>query len=128
MSARFYMCEACENLAYMVSDSGVTPMCCGLNMVELTPEYDDTLGEKHVPVCSIQGQKITVDIGSMPHPMDTGHYIKWICINTEQGIQIKYLKAGDKPQVEFMLTAGDSFKEVYAFCNKHGLWKAVAVK
>ena len=56
--------------------------------------------------------------------MTEAHLIEWICLATEQGMQRKILKAGDKPYAEFALTDGDKALEAYAYCNLHGLWKA----
>ena len=35
---RALKCEACGNVVTMVKDSGVTPVCCGKEMVEIKPE------------------------------------------------------------------------------------------
>ena len=41
------------------------------------------------------------------------------------GVQIKHLTPGSKPQAVFALTQGDSVVSAYAYCNLHGLWKAL---
>ena len=99
-------------------------VCCGEEMKELIPNTTDAAVEKHVPVVKVEGQKVTVTVGAAEHPMVPEHYIQWIAVATEQGNQRKELAPGGKPQAEFMICEGDQVKEVYAYCNLHGLWKA----
>ncbi len=121
---RFFICEHCGNLVSMVKSSGVPMMCCGQKMTELIPGTSDGAADKHVPVFSVDGNKVSVKIGSNEHPMAEVHYIEWIAIETAKGAQRVALKPGEKPCAEFLLTEGDSLVAVYAYCNLHGLWKA----
>lgn len=120
----FYICEHCGNIVGMVKDSGVPIKCCGQNMTKLIPGTSDGAAEKHVPVCSIDGNIVTVTVGSVEHPMQDAHYIEWIALESAQGAQRKTLKPGDAPKAQFALTEGDSVVAVYAYCNLHSLWKA----
>lgn len=72
---------------------------------------------------SVNGNKVTVCVGSVEHPMVTEHYIEWIAIESKCGVQRKLLKPGDAPKADFPLTDDDSVIAVYAYCNLHGLWK-----
>ena len=119
----FYICEHCGNIIAMVKNSGVPVKCCGQNMTKIEPGTTDASLEKHVPVFTVEGDLITVTVGSVEHPMLEEHYIGWIAIKTEQGAQRKILKPGDAPKAVFALAGGDTLKEVYAYCNLHGLWK-----
>ena len=121
---KFYVCEKCGNLVGMVKESGAPMSCCGQNMPELVPQTSDGAVEKHVPVFKVEGNKVTVNVGSVDHPMIPEHYIEWIALETAKGAQRKVLKPEDKPCAEFMLTDDDSVVAVYAYCNLHGLWKA----
>ena len=107
----------------MVEDKGVPVMCCGQKMTELVAGTTDAAQEKHVPVVEKDGSKVKVKVGSVEHPMMDEHYIQWVCLETENGSQIKYLKPGTKPEAEFTLD-NDQLKAVYEYCNLHGLWKA----
>ena len=98
---RFYICEHCGNIVTFVKSSGVPVMCCGQKMTELVPGTTDAAVEKHVPVIQAEG-----------------------ALETREGVQIKHLTPGSKPQVVFALTQGDSVVSAYAYCNLHGLWKA----
>jgi superoxide reductase len=120
----FYICEHCGNLVGMVHNSGVPMMCCGQKMTKLVPGTTDAAVEKHVPVYTVDGNKVSVTVGSVEHPMTEAHLIQWIALETAKGAQRKVLKAGDAPKAEFALTEDDSVVAVYAYCNLHGLWKA----
>jgi superoxide reductase len=89
----------------------------------LEANTSDGAVEKHVPVVSMEGDVCTVKVGSVNHPMSEEHWIEWILIKTEKGIQRKILTPGDAPMAKFALI-DDRVLETYAYCNLHGLWKA----
>lgn len=121
---KFYICNHCKNIIGKIQDKGVPVVCCGEKMAELVPNTTEAATEKHIPVTSVEGNLITVQIGSTLHPMTEEHLIQWVYLETEEGGQRKSLKAGDKPEVVFALSPSDKAKAVYAYCNLHGLWKA----
>ena len=90
---------------------------------ELTANTTDGAHEKHVPVIAVDGNTVTVTVGSVEHPMLDAHYIQFIAINTTKGGQIKYLKPGEKPYAEFLLADGEEFVSALEYCNLHGLWE-----
>lgn len=120
---RFYVCKHCGNLVGMLHSSGVPMICCGEPMQELVPGSVDASHEKHVPVISVDGDTVTVSVGSAAHPMAEEHFIQWIYLQTEHGGQRKCLLPGDAPKATFALS-GDRAVAAYAYCNLHGLWKA----
>ena len=120
--AKFYICKKCGNLVGMIHDSGVPMMCCGQKMEALEVNDKEAAGEKHLPVCTLDGDKLTVNVGSVDHPMMEKHLIEWIYVETENGGQRKVLHADDKPTATFCLN-GDKAVAVYAYCNLHGLWR-----
>lgn len=120
---KFYVCEHCGNIIEFVKESGVPVMCCGQKMTELVPGTSDGAYEKHVPVVTIDGDKVTVEVGSVEHPMVEAHYIQWIVIETTRGSQRVKLQYTDKPIAEFKLADGEKFVAAYEYCNLHGLWK-----
>lgn len=119
---KFLLCKHCKNLVGMIHNSGVPIICCGEPMQELIPNTVDASGEKHLPVISVAGNTVSVEIGSVAHPMLQEHYIEWIYIETKQGGQRKCLQPGDKPVAVFALD-NDQIISAYAYCNLHGLWK-----
>lgn len=119
---KFYLCKHCGNLVGMINDAGVTPVCCGEPMVEMVPNTSEGAGEKHVPVVKVSGNKVTVIVGDVEHPMLEEHSIQWIYLETEHGGQRKRLSPGEKPQAVFVLE-DDKAIAAYEYCNLHGLWK-----
>lgn len=124
MGVKFYICKHCGNIIGMIHSSGVKVKCCGEDMVELVANTSDGAKEKHVPVVEVNGSEVAVKVGSAAHPMEAEHYIMWIYIQTAQGGQRKTLNPGDKPEATFALAGGDKIIAAFAYCNKHGLWKA----
>lgn len=121
--SRFYVCKHCGNLVGLIHNAGVPLKCCGENMVELVANTTDAAQEKHVPVAHVDGQTVSVCVGSVEHPMAEDHSIEWVYLETEKGGQRKAFVPGDAPKAEF-LVKDDKPVAVYAYCNLHGLWKA----
>ena len=121
---KFYVCEKCGNLVGMINASGVKMKCCGQEMTELVANTVDASKEKHVPVVSVEGNIVRVNVGAVDHPMLAEHNISWVYLETDKGGQRKCLAVGDAPSVEFMLN-GEEPIAAYAYCNLHGLWKTV---
>ena len=91
--------------------------------VELIANTTDGALEKHVPVAECSGDMVSVKVGSVEHPSLPAHYIEFIVLETESGIQTKWLKPGMKPEAVFKLADGDKALAAYEYCNLHGLWK-----
>ena len=120
---KFYICETCGNLVEVVHASGVPMMCCGKKMKEIVPEAIDASREKHVPEVKVDGNTVTVTIGSVLHPMAEEHSILWVYLETSLGGQRKNLEVGKTPVATFSLADGEVPVSAYAYCNLHGLWK-----
>ena len=86
-------------------------------MKVMVPNSVDSAKEKHVPTYQVYGGKIIVKIN---HVMEEEHYIEWIACVNENRERIKYLKPDDVAEVTFKHIPGST---IYAYCNKHGLWK-----
>lgn len=121
---KLYKCEHCGNMISYVKNVGVPVMCCGQKMVEMIPGTSDGAAEKHVPVIKQDGQKVIVEVGSVEHPMADVHYIEWIILQTEKGVQRRNLLPGEAPRAEFILAEDDKVVAAYEYCNLHGFWKA----
>lgn len=93
---------------------------------ELVANTVDAAQEKHVPVITINGDEVKVEVGSVEHPSLDAHYIEFIVLQTSGGVQMKWLKSGMKPEASFKLIEGDKPVAAYEYCNLHGLWKAEA--
>ena len=123
-NTKFFICEHCGNMVGMLHSAGVPMMCCGKKMTELEAGTVDASREKHIPVITVNGNLVTVDIGSVAHPMAAEHSILWVYLKTTQGAQRKCLSVGGAPSVTFALTDDEKALEAYAYCNLHGLWMA----
>ena len=121
---KFYRCSHCGNIIAYVENSGVPVYCCGQKMEEILPNTTDAANEKHVPVVNVEGNKVTVNVGTAPHPMTDAHYIGWVVLCTNLGNQRKLLSPDSEPKAEFLLLENESVEACYAYCNLHGLWKA----
>ena len=124
MEMKFYRCKHCGQIVAVVKATGVPIICCNEPMEEIVPGTTDAAVEKHVPVYTVDGTKVTVKVGSVEHPMQPEHYIEWIALKTNSGNQRKALKSSDKPEAVFAINEGDTVEAVYAYCNLHSLWKA----
>ena len=119
--SRFYICEHCGNIVGLIQNSGVPVVCCGQKMTNIVPGTVEASLEKHIPVVKVDGNIVTVDVGSVEHPMSEVHYIPWVYLQTDKGGQRKNLKPNGQPKVTFAL-ADEKPIAVYAYCNLHGLW------
>lgn len=120
---KLYICPICKNLIVMVNDSGVNPSCCNKPMVELHANTVDAAHEKHVPVVTLENNKVKVEVGSVIHPMSEEHYIDFIILETNKGYQVHKLNKNETPKTTFEVAEDEKPIAVYEYCNLHGLWK-----
>lgn len=119
---KFEICKETGEVITRLTSSG-TPLMCGDHaLVELKAGVEDAAVEKHVPVVTVEGQTVRVNVGEVTHPMTEAHLILWIALETEQGAQFRWLSAADAPEATFVVPEGQRAKAVYAYCNLHGLW------
>jgi superoxide reductase len=121
-SGRIFIAED-KTLAMLINRNAAELSCNGAPMKVLTANTTDAAQEKHVPVFEIDGNKISVKVGSIEHPMTEAHLIEWIYLQTKKGGQYRYLTATDKPEAVFYIADDDTPLAVYEYCNLHGLWK-----
>lgn len=120
---KFYICRECGTILTLTAEGRETPGCCSGKLEELVANTVDAAREKHVPVVTVEGNRVHVAVGSVAHPMLEAHYIEFITLETKNGSQCKPLKPGDKPEAVFALAEGDEAVAAYEYCNLHGLWK-----
>ena len=118
---KFYKCNHCGNVITKVIDTKVPVVCCGEQMKELVPNTTEAAVEKHIPVVKVEGNKVTIQVGSVEHPMTEEHYIEFVAVEFNDRDGIIHLKPNQKPIVELQLKSGQEIKKVYAYCNLHGL-------
>ena len=117
-------CPICGNVVEKIVDKGVPVVCCGKPMVELTANTTDGALEKHVPVLSIDGDKLHVKVGEVSHPMTDEHLITTIIAVLNNQVLRVDLTSADQPEAVFAIGDYKGTIEVYEYCNLHGLWKA----
>ena len=121
MEKRFYVCKHCGNMVGMIKNAGVPIICGGEPMAELTANTVEASQEKHLPVYTMEGGVLKVQVGSAEHPMLAEHYIEWISLvkeNKEYTVKL-YPEQNAECRFPYLKDA-----TLYAYCNKHGLWKA----
>ena len=121
---KFYICKHCGNVITKLTSSQVPVQCCGENMQPLEAGVTDAAVEKHVPVVTVEGNLVKVHVGSVTHPMTAEHLIQWVAVVTDRDALIHWFHPEEAPEAVFALAEGQQVKEVYAYCNLHGLWNA----
>ena len=121
-NTRFYLCPVCGKVIGLIHDTGVPTMCCGQEMQLLEANTTDASLEKHVPVYEVDEQEgeIVVKVGSVEHPMEKDHYIMWIAQVSDNKTTRIQLYPEQAPTVRMKYIPGAT---LYAYCDKHGLWK-----
>ena len=117
-----YRCEVCGNVVEVAHEGAPALVCCGKPMIKLEARTEDQGQEKHVPVVEETNSGIKVKVGSIKHPMEDKHYIKFIEILLNDKIIRKELKPGKAPEAKYCVSKLDVI-EVREFCTVHGLWK-----
>ncbi len=119
---QIYRCNICGNITEVIHNGFGELVCCGQPMELLEAKISDVGMEKHVPVIEIKEEEVVVKVGSIPHPMEEGHYIEMIEIIADNQVYRKFLKAGDKAEALFKIKADKI--EAREYCNLHGLWSS----
>ena len=100
---RLFKCKKCGSMVVKINQGGCDPSCCGEIMKELNANTTDGAKEKHVPDVKVEDGVVKVQVGSVEHPMAEEHYIQFIALETEKGVQVKWLEPGQAPKAEFTL-------------------------
>ena len=114
-------CNKCGAIVKVIKDcncNGCGIVCCNEPMQELVPNSVDAAVEKHVPTYEVVGDEIAVKVN---HVMEKEHYIEWISLVKENKEYTVALYPEQNAECRFPYLKGAT---LYAYCNKHGLWKA----
>jgi superoxide reductase len=117
-----YKCELCGNIVEVLHGGRGRLVCCGKPMELLSEKTEDQGQEKHVPVIEKTESGIKVKVGSVPHPMESEHFIEWIEVLANGKVFRKFLKPGEAPEADFQVEQDDVKAREY--CTIHGLWKS----
>ena len=113
-------CDSCGALVKVIEDCNCDNCgihCCGKEMRLLKPNSVDAAVEKHVPQYERVEDEILVTVN---HVMEKEHFIEWICLVADNKEYMVKLYPEQNAEVRFPYIPGSC---VYAYCNKHGLWK-----
>jgi superoxide reductase len=119
-NVKFYICPICGNVIELIQDSGVPVVCCGKKMELMQANTSDAALEKHVPIYEFVEDEIVVRVGEIEHPMQKDHYIMWIALVSDNRISRVTLYPEQETLTRFKYAPNST---IYAYCNKHGLWK-----
>ncbi len=114
-------CNSCGTIVKVLKDDNIEKcniQCCGKPMETLIPNSVDASIEKHVPTYEITEDEIFVKVN---HVMEKEHYIEWISLVNENKEYTIKLYPEQNAEARFKYIPGST---LYAYCNKHGLWKA----
>ena len=116
-----YKCDVCGNVVEGLWNGKPSVSCCGKPMTRMVPNTVDAAKEKHVPVILRDGNKVTVKVGEVAHPMTPEHYILFIEVLAGNKVYRHDFKEGDTvAEAHFLIEE----KEITAraYCNLHGFW------
>ena len=117
-----YQCKVCGNIVEVAHEGASALVCCDKPMIKLEAKTEDQGQEKHVPVVEETNNSIVVKVGSIGHPMEDKHYIKFVEVLLNDRVIRKELKPGQAPEAKYCVSKSDVI-EVREFCTVHGLWK-----
>ena len=121
-NVRFYRCPICGNIVGLIEGDMSRVVCCGRPMEQMEVNTADASVEKHVPTYENVDGELLVKVGSVEHPMEKDHYIMWIAQVTDNRTTRVRLYPEQSTETRFPYIPGSI---IYAYCNKHGLWKAI---
>ena len=122
MAAKFFHCNVCGNVMAAVIPSGVVPYCCESEMRELMPQDPEGTSEQHVPEVTLEpGNKVKIKIGKDYHPCTYEHHICFIVVETDRSVTMRHMEAIELPEIVIQCDGRPT--AVYAYCNRHGLWR-----
>ena len=114
-------CNQCGAIVKVIKDCNCNRcgiVCCDEPMQVMVPNSVDAAVEKHVPTYEVIGDEIIVKVN---HVMEKEHYIEWISLIKENREYTVNLYPEQNAECRFPYIKGAT---LYAYCNKHGLWKA----
>lgn len=110
-------CSRCGKIVDVMHYNDKNIMCCNEIMLDVKSNITECAIEKHLPSYKIIDGKILVEV---KHVMEEEHYISFIALVKNNLKITKFLNGELKAEVEFPYLRGAT---LYAYCNKHGLWK-----
>ena len=113
-------CKSCGATVKVIEDCNCENcgiLCCGETMNVLVPNSVDAAVGKHVPTFEKVEDEIFVKVN---HVMEKEHFIEWISLVADNKEYFIKLYPEQNAECRFPYIPGSV---LYAYCNKHGLWK-----
>ena len=113
-------CHSCGAMVKVLADctcENCGIKCCGEVMTALVPNSVECAIEKHIPTYERVEDEIYVKV---PHVMEKEHYIEWVAMVAENKECMVKLYPEQDAEARLKYIPGST---IYAYCNKHGLWK-----
>lgn len=113
-------CESCGATIEIYTDctcDNCGIMCCNKEMEVLVPNSVEASVEKHMPTYEKVEDEIFVKVN---HVMEKEHYIEYISLVSDNVKTTVKLYPEQNAEVRFKYIPNST---IYAYCNKHGLWK-----
>lgn len=110
-------CGATVNVLEDCTCNNCGIICCGEPMTKLVPNSVDASFEKHVPTYEKVEDEIFVKVN---HVMEKEHFIEWVALVADNKQCIHKMYPEQNAETRFKYIPGST---IYAYCNKHGLWK-----
>lgn len=120
MHLKFFFCEHCKKIISIVKDSSIPTNCCGYPMKELVSSEKNAsrIREGYIPIIKIFGNDISVTVGSKLSASENSNFIEWILLESDKGVQEKWLQTGNAPHMDFAIMTGEKIQVSYEICNK----------
>lgn len=110
--AKLYVCPICGNVIQATGDVALS--CCGVTLPALEAEEPDEMHQ--IKLENVEDEYCV----SVEHPMTKDHYISFLIYRTGDRIETVKLYPEGNAECRFFRRGRG---EVYAYCNRHGLFK-----
>ena len=110
--SRFYVCPVCGNVIQAAGEAVIS--CCGIT---LPPAEAEEADEDHY----IHSETVDGEYHArVEHPMTKDHYISFLAAVSDNGIQFVKLYPEQSAEAYFRISR---VKKLFAYCNRHGLFR-----
>lgn len=109
---KFYVCPICGNVIQAVGEGAFS--CCGVLLPALEAETPDT--EHQLQAERMDGEYYV----HLDHPMTKDHYISFLAYVTTDRVELRKLYPEQEAEARFYPRGHG---ELYACCNRHGLFR-----
>jgi len=111
LRGKFYVCPVCGNVLFAMGEAPIH--CCGVALPPLEAEECD--GAHDLTVEDWDGERYV----TTHHSMRRDHYLSFVAQVTDWGVDIVKLWPEMPAEAYFLKRSG----MLYAYCNKHGLFR-----